>query len=52
MLINTGSRSSVAVGYLIGAALMIGAAAVEALWGIAAERKALESVASPLALAD
>jgi MFS family permease len=52
MLISTGSRSSVAVGYLIGAALMIGAAAVEALWGIAAERKALESVASPLALAD
>jgi MFS family permease len=52
MLINTGSRSSVAVGYLIGAALMIGAAAVEALWGVAAERKALESVAAPLALVD
>ncbi len=52
VLINTGSRSSVAIGYLIGAVLMIGAAAVEALWGIAAERKALESVAPPLALAD
>jgi MFS family permease len=52
MLINTGSRSSVAAGYLIGAALMIGAAAVEALWGVAAERKALESVAAPLALVD
>jgi MFS family permease len=52
VLINTGSRSSVAVGYLIGAALMIGAGAVEAFWGIAAERKALESVAPPLALAD
>jgi MFS family permease len=52
VLINTGSRSSVAIGYLIGAVLMIGAAAVEALWGIAAERKALESVAPPLALVD
>jgi len=52
MLINTGSRGSVAIGYLIGAALMIGAAAGEALWGVAAERKALESVAAPLALAD
>jgi len=52
VLINTGLRGSVAIGYLIGAALMIGAAAVEALWGVAAERKALESVAPPLALAD
>ena len=51
-LISTGSRSSVAIGYVIGAALMIGAAAVEAIWGIAAERKSLESVARPLALAD
>jgi MFS family permease len=52
MLIATGSRGSVAIGYLIGAALMIGAAVVEALWGVAAERKSLESVARPLALAD
>jgi hypothetical protein len=37
---------------MIGAALMIGAAAVEAIWGVAAERKSLESVAPPLALAD
>jgi MFS family permease len=51
-LISTGSRGSVAIGYVIGASLMIGAAAVEAIWGIAAERKALESVARPLALAD
>jgi MFS family permease len=50
MLINTGSRGSVAVGYIVGAALMMGAALVEALWGIAAERKSLESVAPPLAL--
>jgi MFS family permease len=52
MLINTGSRGSVAIGYLVGAALMIGAAVVQALWGVAAERKSLESVARPLALAD
>ncbi len=51
-LIATGSRGSVAIGYVIGAALMIGAAVVEAIWGIAAERKSLESVAHPLALAD
>jgi MFS family permease len=51
-LISTGSRGSVAIGYMIGAALMIGAAAVEALWGVAAERKSLESVARPLASAD
>src|SRR5262249_1955316 len=51
-LINTGSRGSVAIGYVIGAVLMVGAAVVEALWGIDAERKSLESVARPLALAD
>ena len=52
VLINTGSRGSVAVGYLIGAVLMIGAAATEALWGVAAERKPLETVAKPLAFVD
>jgi MFS family permease len=51
-LISTGSRGSVAIGYGIGAALMIGAAAVEAIWGVDAERKSLESVARPLASAD
>jgi MFS family permease len=51
-LISTGSRGSVAIGYLIGAALMVGAAAVEAIWGVDAERKSLESVARPLALVD
>ena len=34
MLINTGSRGSVAGGYVIGAVLMIAAAVVQALWGI------------------
>jgi MFS family permease len=48
VLISTGSRGSVAVGYFIGSALMIAAAAVEAVWGIAAERKPLEEVSRPL----
>ncbi len=52
MLISTGSRESVAIGYVIGALLMIGAALVEARLGVAAERQPLESVARPLALVD
>jgi MFS family permease len=52
MLINTGSREAVAVGYIIGAVLMVGAAAAEAMWGVAAERKPLEIVSRPLALVD
>jgi len=52
MLIDTGSRGRVAIGYGIGSALMIGAAAVEALWGVVAERKSLESVARPLAFVE
>ena len=49
MLISTGSRGSVAIGYAIGAVLMIEAAAIQACFGVAAERKPLESVARPLA---
>jgi MFS family permease len=52
MLINSGSRSSVAIGYWIGAALMAGAAVVQAVWGVAAERKPLEAVSRPLAFID
>jgi len=52
VLIDTGSRGSVADGYWIGAALMVGAAATEALWGVAAERRPLEAVSRPLALVD
>jgi MFS family permease len=48
-LIETGSRTSVFGGYLFGAALMLAAAVVAALWSVAAERKPLESVARPLA---
>ena len=47
-LIDTGSRSQVFVGYLIGATFMIGAAIVQAVWGVASERRGLEDVATPL----
>ncbi len=50
-LIETGSRESVFFGYLLGAGLMIFAAIVEMLWGVAAERKPLEAVAKPLSSA-
>ena len=49
VLIESGSRASVFGGYLLGAALMVAAAAVELRFGIAAERKPLEEVARPLA---
>ena len=52
VLIETGSRQSVFAGYALGAALMVAAAIVAALWGVAAERKSLEEVARPLASAD
>jgi hypothetical protein len=49
MLISTGARTNVAIGYLIGSFLMIAAALVQASWGVAAERKSLETVSRPLA---
>jgi MFS family permease len=51
-LIETGSRSQVLIGYLVGAALMVGAAVVQAIWGTAAERRPLESVTRPLTWSD
>jgi MFS family permease len=48
-LIDTGSRDSVFAGYLLGSGLMIAAAVVAWRYCIAAERRALESVAPPLA---
>jgi MFS family permease len=51
ILIETGSRWSVFGGYLLGAALMVFAAIVELIWGVAAERQPLESVAQPLSYA-
>ena len=47
-LIATGSRESVFGGYLLGAALMLAAAGIEAWLGVDAERKSLEHVAPPL----
>jgi hypothetical protein len=47
-LIETGSRGAVAVGYGIGAALVIAAGAMALRYGVDAERRALEEVAPPL----
>ncbi len=47
-LIASGSRQSVFYGYAFGAALMIGAAVVAALYAVRAERRSLEDVATPL----
>jgi MFS family permease len=52
LLIDTGSRWSVFMGYSVGAALMVAAAGVQWLWGVAAERKPLEEIARPLAFID
>jgi MFS family permease len=51
-LIDTGSRSSVTLGYALGAFLMIAAAIGQATWGVAAERKSLETVARPLSFVE
>jgi hypothetical protein len=51
-LIDTGSRWSLFGGYLLGAVLMLAAAVIAARYGVAAERKPLESVSRPLAAAD
>ncbi|ODA68903.1 Major myo-inositol transporter IolT [Methyloligella halotolerans] len=51
VLIDTGSRVSVFWGYLLGAALMIAVVFVILRWGVAAERRSLETVAKPLSSA-
>lgn len=50
-LTQTGSRTVLFWGYLAASVLMIGAAAVEWWYGVAAERKPLESIADPLSSA-
>lgn len=50
-LVGSGERGAVAIGYLVGAAGMLLAAAVELRLGIAAERRPLEDVAAPLSRA-
>ena len=47
-LIGTGSREAVSYGYLLGAVLMLIAAAVEVWLGVDSERKSLERIAPPL----
>ena len=50
-LIGTGNPSAIGGGYLFGAALMVFAALIELWLGVAAERKSLEEVATPLSSA-
>ena len=50
-LIGTGDRWMLFYGYLFAAALMIGAGALEAVWGVAAEGKSLEDISEPLSAA-
>jgi MFS family permease len=53
MLVGSGQRGELFLGYLLGAGLMIGAALTELAIGVKAERQPLEEVARPLsALAD
>lgn len=47
-IIGTGSSTALFMGYLVAAALMIFAAAMEAWIGVAAERRSLEHIAAPL----
>jgi hypothetical protein len=51
-IIGTGSKTALLIGYLVGAALMIIGAVVEAFIGVDAERKSLEHVATPLSCRD
>jgi MFS family permease len=50
-LIDSQSRTELFLGYLVAAALMLGAAVVEATLGVAAERTSLEKIAPPLSSA-
>jgi MFS family permease len=47
-LIGTGSRVNLLYGYVAGAVLMLGAAAIEAFYGVKAEKQSLEDIAIPL----
>jgi len=51
-LIDTGSRLSLLGGYLLGAALMLAAGLIALRFGVDAERKPLEAVATPLSAAN
>ena len=47
-LIGTGSRINLFYGYVAAALLMLAAAAIELVFGVAAERQSLEKIAEPL----
>ncbi|HEV7909427.1 MAG TPA: hypothetical protein VGP03_14870 [Pseudonocardiaceae bacterium] len=47
-LVSTGSPSAVAMGYCIGAVVMILGGVVELLLGVEASQRSLEDIASPL----
>ncbi|MGY2048457.1 MFS transporter [Methylobacterium sp. JK268] len=49
VLIAEQSREAVLGGYLLASALMVAAGIVAGIWGVAAERRSLEEVATPLA---
>jgi MFS family permease len=51
-LIDTGSRDSLFGGYLLGAVLMLAAGLIALRYGVDAERKPLEMVATPLSAAE
>ena len=51
-LVGSGDRGDVFLGYLFAAVLMVGAAVVEVLIGVKAERQPLESVARPISALD
>ena len=50
-LIGTQSRWALFGGYVFAAVLMLGAAVLEAIWGVAAEGKSLEDISEPLSAA-
>ncbi len=50
LLIDTGSRGAVAVGYAIGAVLVIMADLIALRWGVDAERRSLEDIAPPMSM--
>ena len=50
--VGTGSLSQVFQSYLLGAALVLAAATVQAVWGTAAERRSLKPISRPLTSID
>jgi MFS family permease len=49
---SSGDITKIAVGYFIGAGLMVAGGLVEAIFGVKAERQPLENIAMPLTAAD